>query len=115
MQPFRRFLSLKHKFELDDELDKAFKESQGEIIKAIREGVKIFEKRRTTVLNMDWSESVLQYFLFQKHCECPSWTTECCRSGWKIILAGSRFLQKSKLNYWPVEGEALAVKWALED
>ena len=31
------------------------------------------------------------------------------------MLAGSRFLRKSEENYWPVEGEALAVKWSLED
>ena len=43
--------------------------------------------------------------------ECPS----CCQYRWRITLAGSRFLNKAEPNYWPVEGEALAVAWALGD
>ena len=31
-----------------------------------------------------------------------------------ITLAGSRFLDKDKVNYAPIEGEGLAVAWSLE-
>ena len=33
---------------------------------------------------------------------------------WKITLAGSRFLSSAEKRYAPVEGEALAVAWGLE-
>ena len=38
----------------------------------------------------------------------------CCQTGWKITLAGSRFLQDAETRYAPIEGEALAVAWGLE-
>merc|ERR1719402_194888 len=39
----------------------------------------------------------------------------CCIDGWRITLAGSRFLSKAEVNYWPTEGEMLGVAWALHD
>ena len=86
-----------------------------EIVRAIKEGVKIFEPGRTTCLSPDWSKTGIGYFLYQKYCSCESNVTTCCQNGWHIVLAGSRFLSKAERNYWPVEGEALAVAWALED
>ena len=79
--------------------------------------MKIFDPYRVgvTTLSPDWSKTGIGYFLYQKYCECPSSTTTCCDNGWRITLAGSRFLHKAEQNYWPVEGEALAVAWALED
>ena len=66
-------------------------------------------------LSPDLSETGIGYFLSQKHCECPSDITTCCQYGWCITLAGSRFLNEAEPNYWPVEGEALAVALAVED
>ena len=54
------------------------------------------------------------YFFLQKHCQCASTIPECCTDGWKITLAGSRFLSPAEQRYAPVEGEALAVAWSLE-
>ena len=34
--------------------------------------------------------------------------------GWRITLAGSRFLKSSEEHYAPIEGEALAITWGLE-
>ena len=97
-------------------MESAFEHSKLAIISAIEEGVEIFELNRTTLLSPDFSKKGIGYFLYQKYFACPSpTTTTCCKSGWKIVLAGSRFLRKSEQNYWPVEGEALAVKWSLED
>ena len=96
-------------------MEHAFQKSKLEIIEAIKQGVQIFEPGRTTSLSPDWSRAGIGYFLYQKHCSCPSKVTTCCQNGWRIVLAGSRFLNRAEKNYWPVEGEALAVVWALED
>ena len=115
MAPFKPLLSPKTRFHWDEVLEHAFQESKLEIVKAIEEGVKIFDPCRITALSPDWSKTGIGYFMYQKYCECPSTITTCCDNGWHITLAGSRFLHKAERNYWPVEGEALAVAWALED
>ena len=38
----------------------------------------------------------------------------CCRTGWKIVLVGSRFTSSAESRYAPIEGEALAVVEALK-
>ena len=115
MAPFKPLLSPKTRFHWDEVLEHAFQESKFEIVKVIEEGVKIFDPCRITALSPDWSKTGIGYFMYQKYCECPSTITTCCDNGWHITLAGSRFLHKAERNYWPVEGEALAVAWALED
>ena len=113
--PFKPFLSPKVRFKWTDELEDAFIKAKKEIVEAIREGVRIFEPGRRTVLSPDWSRTGIGYFLYQQHCNCPSTVTTCCENGWRVVLAGSRFLSPSERNYWPTEGEMLGVCWALED
>ena len=115
MAPFKPLLSPKTRFRWDDNLEQSFQLAKLEIIKSIKEGVKIFDPSTITTLSPDWSKTGIGYFLYQKYCDCPSNITTCCDNGWRITLAGSRFLHKAEKNYWPVEGEALAVAWALED
>ena len=50
----------------------------------------------------------------RKHCDCTTITPDCCKDGWKITLAGSRFLKPAETRYAPVEGEALAIAYALK-
>ena len=114
LDPFRKFLSPKTRFEWNEDLDSAFEESKGLIVEAIQEGVRIFETARRTCLRTDWSKAGIGFFLSQKHCNCESQSFGCCSDGWRITLAGSRFLTKSESNFAPVEGEALAVAWSLE-
>ena len=115
MAPFRQFLSPRVKFVWNHELDQVFEKSKKEIVKAIQEGVKIFDVKRKTCLRTDWSKNGIGYMLSQKYCDCISERSfGCCEDGWKITLAGSRFLHQAEKNYAPVEGEALAVAWALE-
>ena len=114
MEAFRKFLSPKVKFEWTDELDAVFEESKTRIIQAIREGVRIFDTTRRTCLRTDWSKNGIGYFLAQQHCDCKERSHGCCPDGWKITLAGSRFLTSTESNYSPIEGEALAVAWSLE-
>lgn len=114
MAPFRPFLSPKNTFLWSEELDEAFKRSKEAIVLAIIKGVEIFDLTKKTCLRPDWSKQGIGYFLLQKHCQCVSDLPDCCSDGWKIVLAGSRFLLSAEQRYAPIEGEALAVAWGLE-
>ena len=115
MSPYHKFLSPKQKFKWNPELNAIFEESKAKIVEAIREGVKIFDLKRRTCLRTDWSKKGIGYFLSQKHCDCEhNLLYGCCPDGWKVTLAGSRFLSPAEKNYAAVEGEALGVAWALE-
>lgn len=115
MAPFKPLLSPKTRFEWTDELDVAFNRSKAELVEAIKHGVRIFDPLRRTCLSSDWSKTGVGYWLRQKYCECESTIPDCCDQGWRITLAGSRFLRSSEQRYAPIEGEALAIAWALED
>ena len=114
MTPFKPFLSPRCQFEWTSNLSAAFQSSKDAIIEAIRHGVQIFDPKRLTCLRPDWSHLGIGYFLLQKHCSCTSQLPDCCIDGWRITLAGSRFLSSAEQRYAPVEGEALAVAWSLE-
>ncbi len=114
MAPFRSFLSPKVKFEWSEDLDNAFERSKRLIVEAIRHGVQIFDLNKPTCLRPDWSSKGIGYFLTQKHCNCPEQLPDCCQDGWVVTLAGSRFLSGAEKRYAPVEGEALAIAWGLE-
>ena len=114
LEPFRKFMSPKVKFNWDETLDKLFEESKLHIINAIKEGVEIFDPKKKTCLRCDWSKKGIGFYLCQKHCSCKSETPDCCDDGWKITVCGSRFLKKNEERYAPIEGEALGVAWALD-
>jgi hypothetical protein len=114
MAPFRPYLSPKQQFEWTSELNAAFEASKTNIIKSIQRGVEIFDVHKRTCLRPDFSNRGLGFFLLQQHCSCTSGLPGCCLDGWKITLAGSRFLSSAEQRYAPVEGEALAVAWGLE-
>ena len=80
----------------------------------IKEGVQIFDIKRKTCLRCDWSQAGIGFYLMQKHCLCKSEYPDCCDDGWRVTLCGSRFMKKAEARYAPIEGEALAVAWALE-
>ena len=115
MEPFKPLLSPKTIFKWTDELETSFQQSKTELIKAIKNGVRIFDPSRKTCLNPDWSKTGIGYWLRQKYCSCESNIPDCCGSGWVVTLAGSRFLKTAETRYAPIEGEALAIAWALED
>ena len=114
MEPFRALLKSKSKFEWTDELEQTFQASKLSIVKEIENGVKIFDKSKPTCLATDWSKSGIGFWLFQKHCQCQGSKLFCCKTGWKITLVGSRFTHSAESRYAPVEGEALAVVYALD-
>ena len=69
--------------------------------------MEIFDLDKPTCLRTD-------YFLLQKHCHCTDTRPDCCPDGWRITLTGSRFLILTEQHYTPIEGEALAITWGLE-
>lgn len=68
MAPFRELLKPTQKF--------AFRESKRVIAQEIQDGVEIFDKNKPTCLATDWSKDGVGYWLFQKHCSCPSSVVE---------------------------------------
>jgi hypothetical protein len=113
MNPFRELLKSNSKFYWNEQLEDIFQRSKVEILKKIEHGVKIYDKSKPTCLATDWSKTGLGYWLLQKHCECTPTKPFCCRNGWKVALVGSRFTHTAESRYAPVEGEALAVVYAL--
>ena len=95
-------------------MDNAFHQSEQEIVSAIKDGVKIFDPKLRTCLKPDWSKTGIGFFLSQKHCSCSSLSPGCCVNGWRITLAGSRFLKPAETRYASIEREALAIAWSLE-
>ena len=116
MAPFRELLSSKNKkFYWDETLDQIFNASKQKIVELIEEGVQNFEIERPTCLSSDWSEAGIGFFLRQKHCSCPTDKGPDCGNGhWRLIFAGSRFTTEAESRYAPVEGEALALVYALK-
>ena len=114
MLPFRNLLKPGTPFQWSDELDSAFDKSKAEIVKEIKTGVEIYDKRRPTCLATDWSKTGIGFWLLQKHCDCPTSKPFCCKTGWRVSLVGSRFTSATESRYAPVEGEALAVVDALK-
>ena len=113
MRPFRHLLKPSTKFEWTSELDQIFQKSKEVIIKAIQDGVRLFQPSRPTCLTTDWSVSGIGYLLMQKYCTCVKRSPVCCKEGWKLCLAGSRFTHAAETRYAPIEGELLAVAYAL--
>ena len=107
MLPFRHLLKPNMKFEMTDELKRAFQESKQLIVKEIENGIKIFDVLKPTALVTDWSKTGVGFWLLQKHCSCKNSDIFCCTDGWKTTLVGSRFTHPAESRYAPVEGEAL--------
>ena len=113
MQPFRHLLKASA-FSWSPELQSLFEESKAAVVQEIEEGVRIFDKSRSTCLATDWSKEGIGFWLFQKHCTCEKVCFLCCKTGWKVSLVGSRFTHPAESRYAPIEGEALAVVYALD-
>ena len=114
MQPFRDLLK-PGMWYWDEALDRAFEDSKAAILAMVRDGIHTYELNRPTCLCTDWSKEGLGFTLLQKHCRCSMLKAPyCCNDGWRLIFAGSRFTTPAESRYAPVEGEALAVAYALE-
>ena len=117
MAPFRDLLKTKagSKFYWDDTLAHLFQQSKDVIIQCVEDGVRSFEPHRPTCLSTDWSKTGVGFLLQQKHCQCSiDKAPHCGPDHWKLVFAGSRFLTDAESRYAPVEGEALALVYGLE-
>ena len=114
MEPFRELIKPNKKFFWDNNLDQLFHQSKRVIVDCVKSGVSLFDFNKTTCLQPDWSRTGVGYLLLQQHCSCDTnKAPTCCKGGWKVILAGSRFTNKTEQGYSPTEGEALAISWSL--
>lgn len=114
MAPFRELLKPGSPFRWTTELDDLFNKTKLAIVRDIEHGVQIFDPNRPTCLSTDWSQQGIGYWLLQKHCQCTQIHPLCCKTGWKTTLVGSRFTHPAESRYAPIEGEALAVAYALD-
>ena len=114
MAPLRDLIKPNHKFYWDNTLEQVFQDSKNTLINLVIEGVKSFDITKRTCLQTDWSKDGLGHLLLQKYCTCAEDSPVCCKEGWKLIYAGSRFTKYAESRYAPVEGEALALAWGLE-
>ena len=113
MQPFRELLKPDRKFYWDENLQKIFDTSKKTICDSVETGVRIFDPKRVSAISTDWSKDGTGFLLTQKYCNCKRVAPHCCKDGWKLVLAGSKFNSKPESNYAPIEGECLAVVRAL--
>ena len=114
MAPFRQLLKPSTTLYWDGRLQRLFECAKSQILKEIIKGVHMFEKNRITCLATDFSKDGIGVLLTQKHCQCSDLTPVCCKGGWRLVLAGSRFTRPAESRYHPVEGEALAVAYGLQ-
>ena len=96
-----------------DTIKEAFNEGKQEIVRAIEDGMEI-DPSLETCIRTNWSKQGMGYYRCQKACQCPEVSLTCCSGSWQICLARSRFNSDAEAQYAPIEGEALAVAWALE-
>jgi hypothetical protein len=115
MEPFQDLLKPGQPFKWNDSLEKIFTDTKHTIVAEIEEGVKIFHADRPTCIITDWSKSGIGFWLLQKHCSCDDIKPHCCKDGWTTTLVGGRFTHPAESRYAPVEGEALAVAYALDN
>ena len=114
MEPFRELLKAKTEYTWTPALQTSFESARKEIVAIVSNGVKTFKIGDHTCLITDWSRKGIGYVLYQKRCQCKTIHPSCCKTGWVVISCGSRFCSAAEARYHPIEGELLAVAWALE-
>jgi hypothetical protein len=120
MTPFRDLLKSENakgnKVYWDADLQNAFEQSKDALCGELKKGLQYYDMKKETVLITDWSKLGIGFVLLQKHCKCSGDPTPlCCETGWKLCLCNSRHLDPTEQrSYAPIEGEALAVAWALK-
>ena len=121
MSPFRDLLKPSNatkgkKVYWDEQLNSVFEETKQIICKVASEGLAYFDTSKVTAVITDWCKIGIGFLVKQKHCDCKEIVNHkslCCEDGWKLAFCNSRHTLPSESDYAPIEGEALAVSWAL--
>ena len=119
MSPFRELLKSSNlkgkKVHWDAQLQEAFDKTKTALCEIAEKGLTYFDMQKETILITDWSNIGIGFVLMQKHCQCEGEVTPlCCPTGWKLSLCTSRHVHKEEDGLYAVEGEMLAVVWALK-
>ena len=113
LAPFRELLKKETKWYWDNSLNEIFSDCKKMIVNQVIDGVKAFKVNLPCALWTDWCKEGVGFSLFQRRCDCAL-NPSCCKEGWKLVFAKSRFTKGSELAYKPIEGEALAIVYALQ-
>ena len=122
MAPFRDLLKPSNatgkKVYWDSELQQLFESTKSDISELASRGLAYYDTNRRTAVITDWSKKGIGFVIMQKHYNCVNdindqKTLNCCKQGWRLAFCNSRHLDKNEQEYAPIEGEALAVCWAL--
>ena len=119
MEPFRELLksnsSHKRAIYWDSSLQELFLKTKSEICDIATQGLTFYDTKRNTTIIADWSKKGISFVVMQQYCKCSSnGPPTCCKDGWKLAFCNSRYLTTTESNYAPIEGEALAVVWAIK-
>ena len=77
MLPFRTLLKPTSEFLWTQELQDNFDKSKNKIVKAVENGVKIYDPNKVTALCADWSKTGMGFMLVQKNCMCETVKRTC--------------------------------------
>ena len=123
MAPFRDLLKPSNatakKVYWDSELQQLFESTKSDISELVSRGLAYYDTNRRTAVITDWSKKGIGFVIMQKHCNCVNDINDqsilnCCKQGWRLAFCHSRHLEQNEQEYAPIEGEALAVCWALK-
>ena len=103
----------------DSELQQLFESTKSDISELASRGLAYYDTNRRTAVITDWSKKGIGFVIMQKHCNCVNDINDqsilnCCKQGWRLAFCHSRHLDKNEQEYAPIEGEELAVCWALK-
>ena len=112
LRPFRELLSPATPFYWDDTLGAAFAHAKSEI-KTIAEGSRYLTRDGKHACPLTGASTASVSPSDRNTAPCASNEPSCCYTGWKLTFASNRYTHNAEENYAPVEGEALAVAWAL--
>merc|ERR1712082_468735 len=102
MAPFRALLKTKEPFLWTQDLQEAFDAAKAAIAQQVANGVTTFKVGLRTTMVTDLSKTGIAVALLQKHCSCRTEeTVTCCKTGWKLCYAASRFCSDAESRYSP--------------